>query len=92
MNLRTVREMRTVGECLDALLRGELPRLGDILMQRLKALEQSTKDGHWEVAENLDRSERVEVLTPLSETHWGTRWIRVQDPDGNLFCLESREP
>ena len=30
----------------------------------------------------------VEVTTPLEETHWGTRWIRVQDPDGRTFCLE----
>ncbi|CAK0839772.1 unnamed protein product, partial [Prorocentrum cordatum] len=40
MGVRSVREMRTVGECLDALLRGELGHLGDLSMQRLKAIEQ----------------------------------------------------
>ena len=46
-----------------------------------------------EDAEALDRrladSEAVEVLAPLESTHWGTRWIRVRDADGNLHCLEA---
>ena len=46
--------MRMVGECLDALTRGELPRVGDMLMQRLRAMEQATKDGHWHVAQHLE--------------------------------------
>ncbi|CAK0804970.1 unnamed protein product, partial [Prorocentrum cordatum] len=54
MGVRSVREMRTVGECLDALLRGELDHLGDLLMQRLKAIEQATRDGHWQVAQHLE--------------------------------------
>jgi hypothetical protein len=32
----------------------------------------------------------VETLTPLTETHWGTRWIRVQDPESRTHVLESR--
>lgn len=28
------------------------------------------------------------VVTPLSDTHWGTRWIRVEDPDGRVHALE----
>ncbi len=28
------------------------------------------------------------VLTPLEPTHWGTRWIRLADPDGNVWVLE----
>ena len=28
------------------------------------------------------------VVTPLEDTHWGTRWIRVQDPDGRVHVLE----
>ena len=31
----------------------------------------------------------VEMLTPLSPTHWGTRWIRVADPDGHTWVLET---
>ena len=52
--VRNSREMRTVGECLDARLRGDLSTLGDMLMQRLKAIEQATKDGHWQVARHLE--------------------------------------
>jgi len=36
----------------------------------------------------LAADDRVAVIAPLEPTHWGTRWIRVEDPDGNLFCLE----
>jgi len=30
----------------------------------------------------------VPVSTPLEETHWGTRWIRVTDPEGRIHALE----
>ncbi|MEN8148316.1 MAG: VOC family protein [Planctomycetota bacterium] len=39
----------------------------------------------------LDSTDAVDVISPLEETHWGTRCIRVQDPDGNLYVLEARE-
>eukprot|EP00959_Pyramimonas_sp_CCMP1952_P454421 9469888-Pyramimonas_sp.AAC.1 len=54
MGVRNVRELRAIGECLDALLRAELDHLGDLLMQRMKAIEQATKDGHWQVAQHLE--------------------------------------
>lgn len=28
------------------------------------------------------------VVTPLADTHWGTQWIRVEDPDGRIHVLE----
>lgn len=34
--------------------------------------------------------ETVVVATPLGPTHWGTRWLRVRDPDGNLWAFEKR--
>ena len=61
MGVRNCREMRTVGECLDALLRGDLASLGDLLMQRLKAIEQATKDGHWQVARHLEVCDTTEL-------------------------------
>ena len=61
MGVRNVREMRMIGECLDALTRGELPHLGDMLMQRLKAIEQATKDGHWKVAEHLELVDSTDI-------------------------------
>ena len=30
----------------------------------------------------------VKVVTPPEETHWGTRWFVVRDPDGNLIAFE----
>jgi catechol 2,3-dioxygenase-like lactoylglutathione lyase family enzyme len=44
------------------------------------------------LGEKLARSDAVRVETPLSPTHWGTRWIRVTDPDGNLWALEEAPP
>lgn len=39
----------------------------------------------------LDAADAVDVISPLEDTHWGTRWIRVRDPDGNLYVLEARK-
>jgi len=33
--------------------------------------------------------EAVKVVTPLEPTHWDTRWIRVEDPEGRFHCLEA---
>jgi catechol 2,3-dioxygenase-like lactoylglutathione lyase family enzyme len=30
----------------------------------------------------------IEVVTPPEDTHWGTRWFVVRDPDGNLIAFE----
>ena len=60
MGVRNVKEMRMIGECIDALTAGRLPQLGDILMQRLKAIEQATKDGHWQIAQHLEVSTDVD--------------------------------
>ena len=40
--------------------------------------------------QSLAGAEHVDVVTPLEDTHWGTRWIRVRDPDGNIYALESK--
>lgn len=39
-------------------------------------------------ADDMVLGEQVAVTTPLQDTHWGTRWIRVTDPDGRTFALE----
>ena len=38
--------------------------------------------------DGLAGDDRVSVVQPLEATHWGTRWMRVQDPDGRNFVLE----
>jgi len=37
----------------------------------------------------LAAADAVDVISPLENTHWGTRLIRVRDPDGNLYALEA---
>ena len=32
------------------------------------------------------------VVTPPEETHWGTRWFVVRDPDGRLIAFEEIHP
>jgi uncharacterized glyoxalase superfamily protein PhnB len=32
------------------------------------------------------------VVTPPEQTHWGTRWFVVRDPDGNLVAFEELHP
>ena len=52
--IRDDRELRNLAECLDALLRGDLPHLGDVLMQRLKSVETKVKDKSWHLANHLE--------------------------------------
>ena len=54
VGLRTSREMRALAEAVDTLLEGNLPRLGDILIQRFKAVESSVVDGSWAVARHQE--------------------------------------
>jgi uncharacterized glyoxalase superfamily protein PhnB len=47
--------------------------------------------------EDLDKryrelSLRAEVVVRPEQTHWGTRWFVVKDPDGNLLAFEQTAP
>jgi hypothetical protein len=46
-------EMATLAEAVDCLAEGDLPRPGDVILQRYKALERSVSDGSWVVASEL---------------------------------------
>jgi hypothetical protein len=50
----TQRELRTLSEAIDAMIRGEAAHAGDILMQRFRAIETSISDGHWSLAQHLE--------------------------------------
>ena len=53
--LRAERELRTLAEAIDLLLAGRLASLGDLLAQRLRAVEASTlEDGGWTMARHLE--------------------------------------
>jgi hypothetical protein len=40
-------------------------------------------------AEALRPDPAVEVVTPLADTHYGTREMTVRDPDGRLWTLQA---
>ena len=40
------------------------------------------------LATALEGSKHVKIVTPLEPTHWGTRWLRVQDSDRRIYALE----
>jgi uncharacterized glyoxalase superfamily protein PhnB len=42
------------------------------------------------LADRLRQDPAVNVVAPLEPTHWGTRWMHVQDPDGHIFVVEER--
>ena len=48
------REMVTLVEALDCLLEGNTARVGDILVTRLKALEEAARDGSWSLAQEYE--------------------------------------
>ena len=54
MSLRNNMELRTVAECIDALVAGDLPRLENLLMQRLKAVQTAVVEGNKNIAHNLE--------------------------------------
>ena len=47
IGVRSHRELITLGTAIDMLIMGELAELGDLLMQRLKALETSLVESNW---------------------------------------------
>ena len=54
MSLRNSRELRTRAECIDVLLAGDLPHLGDLLMQRLKAVQTAVVEGNSNFAQHME--------------------------------------
>ncbi|MCI4337659.1 MAG: VOC family protein, partial [Thermoplasmata archaeon] len=38
--------------------------------------------------EGFDPGPAVEVVAPFEDTHWGTRLMKVRDPDGRLWSVE----
>ena len=51
---RDTRELETLATCLDHLAAGRLAYLGDVLMQRFKAVETATRDQSWMLAQQQE--------------------------------------
>ena len=54
MGERNTRELRTLAELMDALLEGDLPRVGDLAMQRFEAVEMAVAQGSWAQARHVE--------------------------------------
>ncbi len=54
MKARDERELRTLAEAIDALLLGDLGRVGDLLMQRFRCVEMVHLDGNYHLAQHLE--------------------------------------
>ena len=54
IGLRNYRELVTLGSGIDLLIQGRLGELGDLMVQRLKALETSLGEGGWQTARHQE--------------------------------------
>ena len=54
LSQRNERELRTLATGLDALAGGRLAELGDVMMQRYKAVEMASQENNWDVAQRLE--------------------------------------
>ena len=64
------REMKTICATLDALIEGDLCKGGDLLMGRMKALEEALADGTWDFAREYEVLPQREIgITTDVERH-----------------------
>ncbi len=54
LGLRNLREAQTLGQALDLIMEGQIAKAGDLLMQRLKALETAVNDQGWQQARHME--------------------------------------
>ena len=62
-----LREIRTLCEALDGLLRGRTLETGDLLAMRLKAAMLAAQEGSWQVARHLELLPPVQRNLPLNQ-------------------------
>lgn len=77
LGIRNLREAQTLGMAIDMLMSGNLGSLGDLLMQRLKALETAVNEQSWGSARHQ------ELIAPGSKPHESRR---------KRSCSQSRTP
>ena len=89
--LRAQRELITLGSSLDLLLKGELGRVGDLLVQRFKAIEASlAADGNWMVARHQELIPSRSCRASSSETQATDVKGRRMRPEANLGSRRRR--
>ena len=73
------REMTTLVEALDSLLEGNTARTGDILVTRLKALEEAARSGNWSMAQQFEAVAQDDfgLITDGERQHAATLQLRA---------------
>ena len=88
VGVRSGREMRMLALAIDALLEGRPPQVGDILMQRFKALEMSVAEKSLDLASHLEITDKTGGLTTPPEKQAVARqaflFKRLADATSNL--------
>ena len=67
LGIRNARELRTLAQAIDAIIRGDLAFAADTLVQRFKAVETATLEGGWGLAQHLELIPSQKI-TSVSET------------------------
>ena len=62
-----LREIRTLCEALDGLLRGRTLETGDLLAMRLKAAMLAAQEGSWQIARHLELLPPMQKHLPLNQ-------------------------
>ena len=78
VGVRTAKEMRLLATAIDSLIKGELPQVADMLMQRFKALELSVADKSWAVAHALEVEGPTQGLATMEETQLAARQVLLK--------------
>jgi hypothetical protein len=73
MGLRNSRELETLALILDHLMDGRLAALGDVAMQRFKAVQTSVREGNWQTARHQELIEDDNLLTTDREQDMSVR-------------------
>ena len=81
---RNSRELRTLAELLDALLAGDLAKVGDLAMQRFQAIEMAVHQGTWAQARH------VEVI-PTGEASLANTWVKDRAAKEELRHVKLKE-
>jgi hypothetical protein len=85
MGLRNSRELETLALIIDHLMNGRLAALGDVAMQRFKAVQTSVRDGNWQTARHQELIEDDNLLTNDREQELSVRAeLRAQKLRGQL--------
>ena len=84
MGVRTSRELKTLATILDHLAEGNLAAVGDVAVQRWKALESSIGDKSWSLAQHQE-------LIPSQEVGLSGDWERTLMARAELARVELDE-